>query len=123
MKLWGGRFQKETDQLVNQLNASIGFDQRLYKEDITGSMAHAKMLSDCGIISKADSDAIQAGLSGILADIEDGKVEFTADNEDIHMNVEALLTARIGDAGKRLHTARSRNVREAFRRAAHPRKH
>ena len=96
MKLWGGRFQKETDQLVNQLNASIGFDQRLYKEDITGSMAHAKMLSDCGIISKADSDAIQAGLSGILADIEDGKVEFTADNEDIHMNVEALLTARIG---------------------------
>ena len=114
MKLWGGRFQKETDQLVNQLNASIGFDQRLYKEDITGSMAHAKMLSDCGIISKADSDAIQAGLSGILADIEDGKVEFTADNEDIHMNVEALLTARIGDAGKRLHTARSRNDQVAL---------
>ena len=114
MKLWGGRFQKETDQLVNQLNASIGFDQRLYKEDITGSMAHAKMLSDCGIISKADSEAIQAGLSGILADIEDGKVEFTADNEDIHMNVEALLTARIGDAGKRLHTARSRNDQVAL---------
>ena len=114
MKLWGGRFQKETDQLVNQLNASIGFDQRLYKEDITGSMAHAKMLSDCGIISKADSDAIQAGLAGILADIEDGKVAFTADNEDIHMNVEALLTARIGDAGKRLHTARSRNDQVAL---------
>ena len=114
MKLWGGRFQKETDDLVNQLNASIGFDQRLYKEDITGSMAHAKMLSDCGIISKADSEAIQAGLSGILADIEDGKVEFTADNEDIHMNVEALLTARIGDAGKRLHTARSRNDQVAL---------
>ena len=114
MKLWGGRFQKETDQLVNQLNASIGFDQRLYKEDITGSMAHAKMLSDCGIISKEDSEAIQAGLSGILADIEDGKVEFTADNEDIHMNVEALLTARIGDAGKRLHTARSRNDQVAL---------
>ena len=114
MKLWGGRFQKETDQLVNQLNASIGFDQRLYKEDITGSLAHARMLADCGIISKADSDAIQAGLSGILADIEDGKVEFTADNEDIHMNVEALLTARIGDAGKRLHTARSRNDQVAL---------
>ena len=114
MKLWGGRFQKETDQLVNQLNASIGFDQRLYREDITGSMAHAKMLSDCGIISQADSDAIQAGLSGILADVEAGKVEFTADNEDIHMNVEALLTARIGDAGKRLHTARSRNDQVAL---------
>ena len=114
MKLWGGRFQKETDQLVNQLNASIGFDQRLYKEDITGSMAHARMLADCGIISKEDSDAIQAGLAGILADIEDGKVEFTADNEDIHMNVEALLTARIGDAGKRLHTARSRNDQVAL---------
>ena len=114
MKLWGGRFQKETDQLVNQLNASIGFDQRLYREDITGSMAHAKMLADCGIISREDNEAIQAGLSGILADIEDGKVEFTADNEDIHMNVEALLTARIGDAGKRLHTARSRNDQVAL---------
>ena len=114
MKLWGGRFQKETDDLVNQLNASIGFDQRLYKEDITGSMAHAGMLADCGIISKADNDAIQAGLAGILADVEAGKVQFTADNEDIHMNVEALLTARIGDAGKRLHTARSRNDQVAL---------
>ena len=99
---------------MNQLNASIGFDQRLYKEDITGSMAHAGMLADCGIISKEDNDAIQAGLAGILADIEAGKVEFTADNEDIHMNVEALLTARIGDAGKRLHTARSRNDQVAL---------
>ena len=114
MKLWGGRFQKDTDQLVNALNASISFDQRLYREDITGSMAHAQMLADCGIISKADNDAIQAGLAGILADIEAGKVEFTADNEDIHMNVEALLTARIGDAGKRLHTARSRNDQVAL---------
>ena len=114
MKLWGGRFQKDTDQLVNELNASISFDQRLYREDITGSMAHAQMLADCGIISKADNDAIQAGLAGILADIEAGKVEFTADNEDIHMNVEALLTARIGDAGKRLHTARSRNDQVAL---------
>ena len=114
MKLWGGRFQKDTDQLVNELNASISFDQRLYREDITGSMAHAQMLADCGIISQEDAAAIQAGLAGILADIEAGKVEFTADNEDIHMNVEALLTARIGDAGKRLHTARSRNDQVAL---------
>ena len=114
MKLWGGRFQKETDQLVNELNASISFDQRLYREDITGSMAHAKMLGDCGIISQEDAAAIIGGLQGILADIEAGKVEFTADNEDIHMNVEALLTARIGDAGKRLHTARSRNDQVAL---------
>ena len=114
MKLWGGRFQKETDQLVNELNASISFDQRLYREDITGSMAHARMLGDCGIISKEDAAAIIGGLQGILADIEAGKVTFTADNEDIHMNVEALLTARIGDAGKRLHTARSRNDQVAL---------
>ena len=114
MKLWGGRFQKETDQLVNELNASISFDQRLYREDITGSMAHAQMLADCGIISQEDAAAIIGGLQGILADIEAGKVEFTADNEDIHMNVEALLTARIGDAGKRLHTARSRNDQVAL---------
>ena len=114
MKLWGGRFQKETNQLVNELNASISFDQRLYQEDITGSMAHARMLGDCGIISQEDAAAIIDGLQGILADIEAGKVEFTADNEDIHMNVEALLTARIGDAGKRLHTARSRNDQVAL---------
>lgn len=109
MKLWGGRFEKETDSLVDALNASIGFDQRLYKEDITGSMAHAEMLGACGIISPEDVTAIVEGLKGILEDIEAGKVEFTTENEDIHMNVEALLTARIGDAGKRLHTARSRN--------------
>ena len=114
MKLWGGRFQKDTDQLVNELNASISFDQRLYREDITGSMAHAQMLADCGIISQEDAAAIINGLQGILAEIEAGKVEFTADNEDIHMNVEALLTARIGDAGKRLHTARSRNDQVAL---------
>ena len=114
MKLWSGRFAKETDALVNDFNASIQFDQRLYKEDITGSMAHAKMLGDCGVISQADAAAIREGLSGILADVEAGKVVFTADNEDIHMNVEALLTARIGDAGKRLHTARSRNDQVAL---------
>ena len=114
MKLWSGRFGKDTDALVNDFNASIQFDQRLYKEDITGSLAHAKMLGDCGIISQEDVTAITEGLKGILADVEAGKVEFTADNEDIHMNVEALLTARIGDAGKRLHTARSRNDQVAL---------
>nr|WP_325185285.1 argininosuccinate lyase [uncultured Oscillibacter sp.] len=114
MKLWSGRFAKDTDALVNELNASISFDQRLYKEDIQGSLAHAKMLGDCGIISREDAAAIKEGLEGILRDVEAGKVEFTADNEDIHMNIEALLTARIGDAGKRLHTARSRNDQVAL---------
>ena len=109
MKLWSGSFGKETDALVNDFNASIQFDQRLYKEDITGSMAHAKMLGACGIISAEDTEAIVKGLQSILEDVEAGKVEFTADNEDIHMNVETILTARIGDAGKRLHTGRSRN--------------
>ena len=109
MKLWSGRFGKETNELVNDFNASIQFDSRLYREDIQGSLAHAKMLGDCGVISKEDVAAITAGLQSILEDIEQGRVEFTADNEDIHMNVEALLTKRIGDAGKRLHTARSRN--------------
>ena len=114
MKLWSGRFGKETDALVNDFNASIQFDQRLYREDITGSIAHAKMLAATGILSAGDGAAIVEGLTGILQDIEDGKVEFTADNEDIHMNVEALLTARIGQAGKRLHTARSRNDQVAL---------
>ena len=84
MKLWSGRFGKDTDALVNELNASISFDQRLYKEDITGSMAHAAMLADRGIISREDTDAIIQGLRGILADAEAGKIAFTADNEDIH---------------------------------------
>ena len=114
MKLWSGRFGKDTDTLVNTLNASIGFDQRLYSEDIRGSMAHAEMLGAQGIISMEDTAAIVRGLQDILADVETGKVEFTADNEDIHMNIEALLTARIGDAGKRLHTARSRNDQVAL---------
>src|SRR5699024_2865740 len=109
MKLWGGRFRKETDDLVNDFNSSIQFDCRQSREEIEGSLAHAAMLADCGISTREDEAAIRAGLEGILADIEAGKVEFTADNEDIHMNVEALLTERIGAAGKRLHTARSRN--------------
>ena len=114
MKLWGGRFSKETDTLANDFQSSIHFDQRLYREDIQGSMAHSEMLAAQGIISQADKDAIQEGLAGILADIEVGKVEFSPDNEDIHMNIEALLTQRIGEAGKRLHTARSRNDQVAL---------
>ena len=109
MKLWGGRFQKETDSLVNDFNSSIQFDGRMYKEDIMGSLAHAAMLAKQGIISPEDGAAIAAGLREVLADIESGKAELTEDNEDIHMNVETLLTAKIGDAGKRLHTGRSRN--------------
>ena len=109
MKLWSGRFQKETDELVNALNESISFDQRLYRQDIAGSKAHAAMLGAQGIISMEDVAAIQTGLDGILQDVEAGTVEFTTENEDIHMNIETLLTQRIGDAGKRLHTARSRN--------------
>ena len=109
MKLWSGRFRKETDALVNDFNSSIPFDQRLYREDIEGSMAHASMLGEQGIISCADAENICTGLRGILADVEAGTIEFSADNEDIHMNVETILTARIGEAGKRLHTARSRN--------------
>ena len=109
MKLWGGRFTKETDSLANDFQSSISFDQRLYQEDIQGSIAHAEMLASCGVISQEDKEAIVQGLKGILLDIEAGSVAFCAENEDIHMNIEALLTDRIGGAGKRLHTARSRN--------------
>ena len=114
MKLWSGRFQKETDTLVNDFNSSISFDARLYREDIEGSLAHAAMLGECGIISAEDSAAIIEGLQGLLCDIETGKVQFSAENEDIHMNIETLLTERIGQAGKRLHTARSRNDQVAL---------
>ena len=109
MKLWGGRFQKETNQMVDDFHSSISFDKRLFAQDIRGSMAHAKMLCKQGVISAADEAAIQAGLAAILADMRAGKVEFPPESEDIHMLVESLLTERIGDAGKRLHTGRSRN--------------
>ena len=109
MKLWAGRFQKETDTLVNDFNSSIAFDARMYREDIAGSIAHATMLGKQGIIEEHEAEKIVEGLQAILADIEAGQVEFSLDNEDIHMNIEALLTERIGDTGKRLHTARSRN--------------
>ena len=109
MKLWAGRFQKETDTLVNDFNSSISFDARMYKEDIAGSVAHAAMLGKQGIIEAHEAEKIIGGLQAILADIEGGRVEFSVENEDIHMNIETMLTQRIGDTGKRLHTARSRN--------------
>ncbi|XCB29948.1 argininosuccinate lyase [Arcanobacterium hippocoleae] len=114
MKLWAGRFQKETDTAVNDFNSSILFDARLYHEDITGSIAHAKMLGAQGIIEIEEAEKIIAALQLILHDIEADQVEFSLENEDIHMNVERLLTSRIGDTGKRLHTARSRNDQVAL---------
>ena len=114
MKLWAGRFQKETDDKVNDFNSSISFDARLYKQDITGSIAHATMLGEQGVIAKEEADKIVETLKVLLTEIEDGKVEFTKDSEDIHMNMEVLLTERIGATGKRLHTARSRNDQVAL---------
>ena len=108
-KLWGGRFQKSTDRRVDDFNSSIRFDKRMYAQDIRGSIAHANMLGRQGIIPQADAEKIVEGLRGILDDINAGKVEFLIDAEDIHMNVEKLLTDRIGEAGKRLHTGRSRS--------------
>jgi argininosuccinate lyase len=113
-KLWAGRFGKETDLEVNDFNSSILFDCRLYKEDITGSMAHAAMLGKQGIIAEEEADKIIEGLKGILKEIEAGKIQFSAEYEDIHMAMEQILTERIGDAGKRLHTARSRNDQVAL---------
>ena len=113
-KLWGGRFQKSTDKKVDDFNSSIRFDKRMYKQDITGSIAHAKMLGKQGIIAVEDSEKIVSGLLEVLSDIESGKVEFLIDAEDIHMNIEKLLTDKIGDSGKRLHTGRSRNDQVAL---------
>ena len=108
-KLWGGRFTKNESASALEFNASIGFDQRMYRQDIAGSRAHAAMLARQGIITQEEADAIDAGLEQILEDIEAGRIEFTIDNEDIHMNIESILTERIGTPGKKLHTARSRN--------------
>ncbi|MBR1589813.1 MAG: argininosuccinate lyase [Acidaminococcaceae bacterium] len=113
-KLWGGRFSKNTNELVDAFNASINYDKRLYREDIRGSIAHANMLVKCGIIPEADGVKIVAGLQDILKEIEAGNFEFSVALEDIHMNVEARLTEKIGDAGARLHTARSRNDQVAL---------
>ena len=118
-QLWGGRFTKQTDGAVKAFNDSIGFDRRLYRQDIRGSMVHAKMLGKQGILSIEDCQAIQKGLQGILEDIEAGKLEIVFGDtarqyEDIHSFVEANLIDRIGDAGKRLHTGRSRNDQVAL---------
>ena len=114
MKLWAGRLQGQVDEKLNQLNASIGFDSRMYRQDITGSMAHAKMLGKQGIIPAEDSEKIIAGLKDILAEIDSGALQIDMTSEDIHTFVEGELTRRIGDAGKRLHTARSRNDQVAL---------
>ena len=113
-KLWGGRFSKSTDEKVDDFNSSIRFDKRMYRQDIKGSIAHATMLGECGIISKDDAALIAKTLGEILSDIESGKVEFSVEAEDIHMNVESILISRIGDVGKRLHTGRSRNDQVAL---------
>ncbi len=114
MKMWAGRFKKELDSRVNDFNSSISFDCRMYEQDIRGSMAHAEMLGECGIIAKEESEKIIEGLGGILSDIKSGKLVFDPNAEDIHMFVEQELTQRIGDAGKRLHTSRSRNDQVAL---------
>ena len=113
-KIWAGRFTKETDKIVNDFNSSISFDARMYREDIEGSIAHATMLGKCNIIDLEESEAIVEELKNILNDIESGKLEFDFNAEDIHSFIEAELTKRLGDTGKRLHTARSRNDQVAL---------
>ena len=114
MKLWGGRFTKEENQLVHNFNESLSFDQKFYHQDIEGSIAHVTMLAKQGVVSEDDKKAIIDGLKGMLADLESGKLVFTKEHEDIHSFVEANLTERIGEAGKRLHTGRSRNDQVAL---------
>ena len=114
MKLWGGRFTKEENRLADSFNASIEFDKRLYKHDIQGSIVHSRMLNKCGIISNETQQNIENGLISILHDIENDNIKFTVDNEDIHMNIESILTERIGNDAKTLHTARSRNDQVAL---------
>ena len=113
-KMWSGRFKKPRDPRVGSFNASIAFDQRLYNEDIEGSIAHARMLGKTGIIKEDESSEIIKGLEDLLIAIESGEVVFSTEHEDIHMNIEALLTERIGPVAKKLHTARSRNDQVAL---------
>ena len=113
-KLWGGRFTRDTDASVEEFTSSISFDQRMYRQDILGSMAHARMLGRCGILTQEETDCIIAGLASILADIEAGNFSFEIALEDIHMNIEKRLTERIGSVGGKLHTARSRNDQVAL---------
>ncbi|MBR3771292.1 MAG: argininosuccinate lyase [Clostridium sp.] len=114
MKLWGGRFTKETNQLVHNFNASIGFDQKFYKQDIQGSIAHVTMLAAQGIINDEEKDKIVNGLTSILEDINQGTLIIDGEHEDIHSFVEAHLIKRVGDVGKKLHTGRSRNDQVAL---------
>lgn len=113
-QLWGGRFTRKTDELVYRFNASLSFDRRLYAQDIRGSLAHVKMLGKQGILTEEETKEITEGLNGILEDIENGKQEITGEYEDIHSFVESVLTDRIGEAGKKLHTGRSRNDQVAL---------
>ena len=114
MKLWGGRFTKEEDQLVHNFNESLSFDRKLYRHDIEGSIAHVTMLARQGIVTEEDKETIVEGLKGILADLDSGALSFTKEHEDIHSFVEANLIKRVGEAGKRLHTGRSRNDQVAL---------
>lgn len=114
MKLWGGRFTKEENQLVHNFNESLSFDRKFYRQDIEGSVAHVTMLAKQGIVSQEDKEEILKGLHGILEDIESGRLEFTEEHEDIHSFVEANLIERIGEPGKKLHTGRSRNDQVAL---------
>ncbi|MBT9555825.1 MAG: argininosuccinate lyase [Myxococcales bacterium] len=113
-KLWGGRFAEGTDALVERINASVGFDQRLYREDLAGSVAHVRMLAEAAIITADDASAIEAGLRTVRADIDAGRFEWRIDREDVHLNVEAALADRIGSVAGRLHTGRSRNDQVAL---------
>ncbi len=113
-KMWAGRTSGETDNIADELNSSIGVDCRMYRQDITGSMAHAKMLAKCGIIKEEEAEQLVKGLEGILADLGSGALSIDMSSEDIHMFVEAVLTERLGDVGKKLHTARSRNDQVAL---------
>ncbi|MDR3238748.1 MAG: argininosuccinate lyase, partial [Clostridiales bacterium] len=114
MKLWGGRFIKASDSAADHFHSSISFDQRLCDQDIRGSLAHAKMLGEQGILSREDSEIIQKGLTDILTDLREGRLTFDESAEDIHSNIEALLIERIGEPGKKLHTGRSRNDQVAL---------
>lgn len=109
MALWGDRFEKEMDEIVKYFNASVFYDQRMYHEDIAGSVAHVTMLGEQGIVSKQEAESIIAGLRKIEKQIEAGEIVFNVDDEDIHMGIESRLIAEIGDVAKKLHTARSRN--------------
>ena len=113
-KMWAGRTDGTTEKIADDFNSSIRFDSRMFKEDITGSMAHAAMLSYKGIISQTDADTLITGLEGILNDINTGALAIDMECEDIHMFVEQVLTERLGDVGKKLHTARSRNDQVAL---------